>query len=471
MESYKVKNDSYCEQLYSNKCDPFTLLIGVICGSTVQIRPLLDDIYNLKRLSYLKSIEVFILANGETPTDVIALASEIFGGINTPTFRVIGDGLDDNILPIGQARSKLQKVIGYRMECITSSYAWILDDDMRIPNVADKYLTWLPEFKSKGIDVLIGNFDGGSPNPPAHGIRVQLNDLIHNFNWLDELHDNSELPDRSLENKFFRLEYPDYYYDLSRKHKKHLDMPYWVIPEFEGETVKHARQRIIENVDKILTGEPFLRPLITSVSTNPIADSKPSCNRGGNTFILTPEALTLTPNTTLLTNGEENRRSDMIWAIINRYYHNLKIHAVSFPVYHHRYINVSTHYNLDKTVGEIRGAALYAAMFTFFEEQPHSDWNFSEDNSGIISDLYLSYIQSRLNIYKQNFESINKLLDKLESELASNNNSTVPFLCAIREWVSTENFDEIEKAVFISNETVDLEGYLHTLVDQIRSFK
>lgn len=465
-----VLNENLSNKLEPYDCNPFSLVVGVICGSIIQIKPLLEDIYNLRELRFITNIEVVILANGESYTEVSKLLLDIFIEPIAPVFSIIGGESTESILPIGQARSKLQKVVGSRMEK-SSSFAWILDDDMRIPKEAEIYLTWLPAFKAKGTDVIIGNFNGSSPNPPAHGIRVQLNDFIHNLNWLNNLPDYSDLQDKSYENQLFRLEYPDYYYDLSRKHKEHLNKPYWITPKYKGETVGNARQRMIDGLGRILTGEPFLRPLITSLESNPLNNSVPSCNRGGNTFILNSKALTLTPNTVLLTNGEENRRSDMIWAVINRYYHNLKIHAVSFPVYHHRYVNISKDFSLDKTTSEIRGSALYAAMLSFLQERPQVHWDELISSSKKVSNLYYSYIETRLAIYKVNFEVINTLLDRIECEFKEISDSNQELLNVLRKWVSSDNLSKISAMVNISNETVDVEGFLQSINNQIDSFK
>ena len=466
MKSKILKHENLEPLLEASACEAFSLVIGVICGSIVQIKPLLNDINNLRKLTFLKGIEVVIVANGETYSDVFNLLSEIFLSPDQVIFTVIGGEQKEIILPIGQARTKLQKFVGLRMEK-TSSYSWILDDDMRIPLEAATYLTWLPAFKSEGVDVLIGSFDGASPNPPAHGIRVQVNDLVHNLNWLNGLSDCDVLPNRSHENKEFRSRYSDYYYDLSRKHKKHLDEPYWITPEHDRETVWDARQRMIENIDKILTGEPFLRPLMTSIPIDPLSASQPSCNRGGNTFILTSKALTLTPNAILLSDGEENRRSDMIWAIINRYYHNLKIHAVSFSVYHHRYVNVNKNFNFHKTISEIRGAALYAAILSFFKEQPDPKWKLLQLNIKKITDLYYQYIERRLSIYKENFLVINNLLDTLEVEFKEVINVKKTCLDSIREWVSQDNLQKIST---VSTEKIDVEDFILSVNGQINSF-
>lgn len=415
-------------------------------------------------------IEVHVLANGDKCTDINSFLKRIFCEPDSPIFIVHESG-QNSILPIGQARSKLQKLVGTRMKNQESSYAWILDDDMRIPGEASTYLTWLPAFKDRGIDVLVGNFNGGSPNPPAHGIRVQLNDVIHNLKWLNSLPDDGKLPNREHENKQFRLKYPDYYYDLSRKHREHLEMPYWIVPEYDGETVGDAKQRIIENLGKILTGEPFLRPLDVPVSKHPLEDSEPSCNRGGNTFILTAEALTETPNAIMLTNGEENRRSDMIWAIINKYYHNFIIHSISFPVHHHRYVNVSLGFSLSKTISEIRGSALYAAMLSFFRSHYKPSWEQLKNNGSKVSNFYFEYINNRLNLYEDNFKKINIQLDLIESKYMSDEINFKDVINILRDWTSTENLECIKKLVIEASSSIDIEGFLKSLDHQIESFR
>jgi hypothetical protein len=456
-------------KLQALACNSFSLIIGVICGSTTQIKPLLNDINTLRQLTYLQNIEVHILANGEKRSDVDELATLIFKHENSPIATTYGTE-QTKVLSIGQARSKIQKCVGKRMQEFDPCYAWILDDDMRLPSEAHTYLTWLPAFKKNKIDVLIGNFNGGSPNPPAHGIRVQLIDLIHNLKWLNCLPDNQILPNRERENERFRLTYPDYYYDLSRKHDGHLGMPYWVTPEREGESVLEAKNRVIKNVSKILTGEPFLRPLIVPISKKPLLDSKPSCNRGGNTFILNSDALLKTPNAILLTNGEENRRSDMIWAIINRYYHSLAIHSVSFPVYHHRFVNVKAKFSLHKTVSEIRGAALYAAMTHYFESNPLNKWHNLPSNGDLISITYAKYVERRLLQYRENFNVITQQLKIIESEYLSDHPSLNPAIKEIKTWVSKENFNTIASMVNNSDDNIDIEGFIESLNNQIEAF-
>ena len=104
---------------------------------------------------------------------------------------------------------------------------------MRIDTRALEYLAFLPKFKKRNIDILLGCHEGSSPNPPLNGLRVLLVDLYHNVLWLKNLPLESVLPDRSKENSILRDTYPDYYYDLSRKHSAHLEYPHWLEPEFQ----------------------------------------------------------------------------------------------------------------------------------------------------------------------------------------------------------------------------------------------
>lgn len=456
------------KKLKAFECQPFTLLVGVICGSLAQIKPLLNDIDNLASLSFLNNIEVYVLANGERTENVDTLLKKVFSSSGSPAFRVLNEVKIGRIIPISHARSRLQKAVGIRMSELESVYAWILDDDMRIPQDAKEYLTWLPAFKLKGVDALIGTFNGSSPNPPAHGLRVQVNDLVQNLEWFRSLASSSELPDRSKENSYFRSTFPDYYYDLSRKHRQHLDKAYWVIPEFKGETVEQARNRVLSSLDKILTGEPFFRPLINSTSNSPLSDSQPSCNRGGNTFILNYRLLTLTPNATFVTNGEVNRRSDMIWAIINTYHHKFIVHFVSFPVYHHRFVNCSTDINLDKTISEVRGAAMYAAMVNFFEDHPGVNWGdlISNFNEALIN--YSEYLESRINAYKDNFMVIETLLEILESE---NNEDINSFIFKVRSWINDDNLCNFINKIKESSNTVCIKEFINQVSKQIELFK
>src|SRR5690606_24087599 len=75
---------------------------------------------------------------------------------------------------IAQARTMLQRYLGELMKKDSDSIGWILDDDMRVDERAEQYLPWLPSFREQRVDVLLGAYEGSSPNPPLNGLRVHL---------------------------------------------------------------------------------------------------------------------------------------------------------------------------------------------------------------------------------------------------------------------------------------------------------
>ena len=311
---------------------------------------------------------------------------------------------------------------------------------MRIPQSAVQYLTWLPKFHDAGIDVLIGNFSGSSPNPPLHGIRGQLHDVLTNLEWLSQLNDSGLLPGRSVENRAFRNAFPDYYYDLSRKHTNHLQETMWIEPGPEIHNVADGQRFIVEAFPRLLTGEPYLRPLIVNLPKSPLDEAIPSCNRGGNTFVFNPKALTETPNFVLLSDGKENRRSDMLWAIVNVYTKDMDIRAVSFPVHHHRTIGNSHSLNIEKTIAEIRGAGLYAGLLKCLRQNPESLATHT-----VYSEMK-DYIHQRLSLYEANFAASRDLLSELKRKHPELYHTQTAVFDELKRWVSVETLAEISQA-------------------------
>lgn len=406
----------------------FTLNIGVITGDPDKLLPLLNSITALESQKYIRAVNTIVLCNGcsegslkstintsKRPVGAVRIMSEqqqsrdakagLFG--SGLTYRPSGQ------VSIAYARSMLQKYVG--LACIESSdnYAWILDDDMRIDNRALQYLPWLPKFKQNGIDIIIGQYEGSSPNPPLNGLRGQLLDLVHNIRWLDTLQQDSELPNKSAENDKLRDKYPDYYYDLSRKHTAHVEAPFWLEPGYEGETVAEAKRRLIAFAPSILSGYPLTRSIIPSCSQSSLASLKDTVNRGGNTFVLNPKALTLTPNVALNINGRIVRRSDMMWAIVNKYHHGLCIKSAPFPVQHTGRVQNETVFDIDKVQDEILGSIMYAGLQDFLSTKPEHKLEFTTTEIDSIWRVTCAARQSRLARLKHSFYRINGLAQSL----------------------------------------------------------
>ena len=365
---------------------PFTLVIGVITGDTNKLIPLINSIADLRSCRYLVQVKTIVLCNGCTDEEVRSAflqskralgCVEVIGEEQQALDAkqgVFGKGFIERSLGcvgIAHARSMIQKYVGLECQAIPNSIAWILDDDMRLDERAKQYLAWLPIYKREGIDIIIGQYEGSSPNPPLNGLRGQLVDLLHNLRWLDTLPDNVKLPARYLENEEHRAQYPDYYYDLSRRHLAHVEVPFWLEPAYEGENVAEARTRLFTHAPWIVTGFPLTRAIKSiSYSDNPLLTAQDTVNRGGNTFVLSPGPLVKTPNLIPKVDGRELRRSDMIWAMINKYYYKITIKTAPFPVLHIGRVQDSgalseETLNLNKVRDEILGSALYAGLQAF----------------------------------------------------------------------------------------------------------
>ena len=180
---------------------------------------------------------------------------------------------------ISQARTMVQFYVGQFMLDTPHAIGWIIDDDMVFDKRAHSYIDYLMKLKEDEIDVVIGTYDGSSPNPPINALRTKLVDFVHNFSWLNALPYEANLPHRRTENQDFKTTCRDYYYDLSRIHTNHLERPVWLEPQYDGETVKEAKIRLMHEMNGVLAGHPVTRPVVPpSVSRR--TNLKDSVNRG-----------------------------------------------------------------------------------------------------------------------------------------------------------------------------------------------
>ncbi len=414
--------------------DPFVLYVGVITSDPSILRPLLDGLASLRHCPSVQRLAVLVLDNA-SPEAALERAIE-HGRRQGLSVAVVGRhqqrrdaelgafgsafmALSDDQVGIAQARTMLQRYVGALMEQEDGSFGWILDDDMRVDARAHAYLPWLPAFRERGVDALIGAYEGSSPNPPLNGLRVHLVDLFHNLAWLGQLPPDLVLPDRTAENAALRRRYPDYYYDLSRKHTGHLEVPFWLEPAFPGETVAEARARLVAGALGILSGEPLTRPIVATVPENPLVAARDSVNRGGCTFILNRQALTLTPNAIPLVEGREARRSDMVWAIVNRHYRRMTIKSVGFPVHHVGRVTDAPSLNVEKVQGEIVGSTLYAGLTEFLEANPHNELGFSPEEVAEVHALAEKHLDQRTRSLEQSLRRIAGLRDAIRGLVPS----------------------------------------------------
>ncbi len=467
-EQFRAKLDYPIDKsTFSNTCLekapdhlPFEFIIGVISADPFVLIPLLNSLRVLNEHPSIKSLSVMVLCNGRDPSEFEVLIEpkiESWISINFISEKrqqedassgYFGANIKNRSkgqVGIAFARTMLQRYLGVQLANSSGSIGWILDDDMRLDRRACKYIGWLPAFREQGVDVVLGAYEGSSPNPPLNGLRVQLMDLAHNLTWLYKLPEHMILPNRSHENNVIRERFSDYYYDLSRKHTAHLESPLWLEPSYPFETVREARARLITGALGILNGIPLTRTIIAPKCRNPVMEAKDSVNRGGCTFILNYKAILCTPNLIPTLNGKEARRSDMIWAIINRFYRRMTIKSVAFPIYHVGRSSACQTLNKDKVNGEIVGSALYAGLTDFLNENPEHRLSFTTIEKEQIYQKSMEYMAKRIFSLKQSLYRINGLAKVLANSCFSN--ELIPLTSCIETEFSITAFDDIKATI------------------------
>ena len=451
---------------------PFTLNIGVITSEPRTVWPLLQSIS-------VQSIRarVLVLDNGCPPielNEMMKKATEIDLEVN-----IIGQqqqqvdarrgvfGQPYKQRPLGQvgiaqARTMIQRYLGRELARDTDSVGWLMDDDMRIDKRAKSFIAWLPILRESGVDVVLGAYEGSSPNPPLNGLRVQLVDLVHNLNWLNGFDPDELLPDRSTENKLARLDCPDYYYDLSRKHTSHLEKPHWVEEMVENETVKEARKRLLEGAKNLIFGHPLTRPLVATTPLNPLKEVKDSVNRGGITFILNHSTLTLTPNSIFHIGGQEARRSDMMWAIVNRYFRGFVVKAVGFPVNHNARYSLKAELNISKVKAEIVGSAMYAGLMNFLVKNPSHTLTFSKKELSEIQLIVEQNLSDRMIQLEMSFYRIRGLHRTLKENF--DEPLMQPLMNQLENLFSDQMWSDLHEAV-MRHRTFETVEFLATIRD------
>ena len=371
---------------------PLHLIVGVIADAVgfKKVGHLLADLRELCEDPGLSDLDVLILENGCGQTANQALRdvveSERLNGLRIHLVDRAQHREDaakgmvpdagtrrGHKLSIAHARTVLQSYLYAFAKNRHGSVVWIVDDDMRLDPLvieedghlhrqAQELVPMLQKLRRYGVDIAIGTCTGAPPVPFAATVRVQLVDLVASLSWLASQDPRGHLPNRGMENAELRFGRRDYYYDLSRNETDRLETPFWITPAFCGESVGEAFERVASTAEGILAGEQIFRPLAVKADINPLDAIGEGLQRGGNTFVFDVEALKLAPNPSLIIDGRSSRRSDMVWALLQKHYFRKRVVTVPIALYHDRSRASTGELDIERIVDDIRGYAIFSAL-------------------------------------------------------------------------------------------------------------
>lgn len=364
------------------------LVVGMITDEQriPALDDLLKDLLRLQQEPGLAGLDVIVLDNShDVESDALARVADcwraqgmrlhIIGQSERSAASLAGElpSLARGRLAIGPARTCLQSYLYRFCKARPGAVAWILDDDMRLdPMLAFRneirrthypLIPSLARLRDEGVDIAIGSYTGAAPLPTLSTLRVQLVDLVAALRWLARLDPEDTLPDRIAQNAALREGRRDYYYCLSHHETDRLETPFWLLPAHPGETVGAACERLCSRLYRMLAGEQLFRPLVIDAHALARMDLKDSLHRGGNTFVFDIEALRDAPNAVPDIGGRVTRRSDMIWALLQRDKFDRKVVSVPLGVYHAREAQPADPARDECClIDDIRGFAVFSAL-------------------------------------------------------------------------------------------------------------
>lgn len=407
--------------------DPIALVAGVIADGDAhgagRARSLLEDLHALQADRDIAGLTVIVLENGppvagrplqalalqmrESGLDVVFIPVEV--QCEDAARGWFGPGIErgPGRAAIGSARTMVQHYVHALATKRPGCVAWILDDDKRLdPLVVDargvlrrSYQPIVPTLRSlrkHGIAVALGIDTGAAPLPAMCTLRVQLVDLAANLHALAALPPHVAWPDRSSENLEQRRAHCDAHHDLARTHTAHLEDPWWWVPAHVDETVCDAFVRLTAAAPRIAAGEQVLRPLAFDPAYQSAFEA--SDYRGGSTFVLDLQALRDVPNSVPAVDGRETRRSDMIWAILQRHCHSRAVVRAPLAVFHDRSTEPAAGLDVERCVDDLRGYASVRALDNLLRKRQRGgadDLRFSEDEVSFAIASYRTHLQER----------------------------------------------------------------------------
>lgn len=440
------------------------ILIGIVADNTVdgltRVEPLLSDILDFSRSPLVGRTEVVILENQyenagldrviqdfierglwcyyiDTNRQIVDAERGFFGNFTRTPGKV----------SVGSSRRMLQAYMYSIMW--EDGIAWILDDDMRLRTtvwVNNHYKIVKYDIASEIIrlmntnaDVVIGNYAYAPPCKAIATFQSQLLDIFFILLSISRGKDTKSILKVLTENAIMmtkKLE--DYYYDWSRIHSWHKELP-MIVPDRAD--IYDLLSYLSDKIESLLHGEPLTRPLVYD-SDSLAYGLREGMYRGGNTLVLNREVLRILQ-------PEIDNRSDMVWIF------NLKRHG--YKVYQsHRLITTQSRkvavFGHQNIINDIKGYAAY--QIDADTDRRYAEDLLNERISSIMQSLYrqVGLCKSILNIklmsntYDKRIKRISSVIITIQSKA----HEIIEYLSEIIDSLSEEH-QEQKNIEFIPN--------------------
>ena len=157
----------------------------------------------------------------------------------------------------------------------------------------------------------------------------------------------------------------------------------------------------------------------------------------------------------------------MLWALINRYHYGCNVKIINFPVIHNRNLNNRYELNLEKTIQEIHGAALYAALSEYLSANPSKNFLFTDGQVNEICGLASGFFENRILQYQENFNRIRDLSIKLKQY--EKYSQVREYISIIDDTFSNDNLDRFMVNIRKFHST-EIRKALKSISDQINDY-
>ena len=338
---------------------------------------------------------------------------------------------------IALSRTMLQHYLFLEAKPLPGSVAWILDDDLVLEGLAYDtdgslkshsfdYGTAIRALKNSGASIVLCEVTGDPPLPALSCLRTQLVDLYHNLHRLAVLDPGSRFPESGDENRWARTVSPDYYYDLSGRSTRHLELPFWYEAEGESPTAGEAFREMVGRLQGIPGGVQVFRPLVQDNPGVLESSLEPSINRGPATLVFDLQALREFPNASPVMGGRRLRRSDMAWSLLNKHVGGREALQSRIPVRQTRRGAPGIQFDFQTMELDLLGFAFYSSLRELLAhkaEQHESEGSpsrgrhllaFSGEEMGQAVNLFRNHLARRLAAYELNFIRIVGLVSALK---------------------------------------------------------